>query len=95
VHILEMLAAVTSFTNKSIEEMLLREAPRLPWGATVVVVTAVAHDTLLASLLDLVQAGRRVVLFTLAARPPDHLPGITVYHLPHLVEDLIAPTRVN
>jgi hypothetical protein len=76
--------------------MLLSEAPRLPWGATVVVVTAVAHDALLASLLDLAQAGRKVVLFILAARPPeDHLPGITVYHLPHLVEDLIAPTVRN
>jgi uncharacterized protein (DUF58 family) len=96
VRILEMLAAVTPFANRPIEEMLLSEAPRLPWGATVVVVTAVAHDALLASLLDLAQAGRKVVLFTLAARPPeDHLPGITVYHLPHLVEDLIAPTVRN
>ena len=96
VRILELLAAVTAFAARPIEEMLLAEAPRLPWGATVVVVTAVAHDALLASLLDLAQAGRRIVLFTLAEKPPvDHLPDVVVYHLPHLVEDLIAPAVLN
>ncbi|MCX6031271.1 MAG: DUF58 domain-containing protein [Chloroflexi bacterium] len=95
VRILELLAAVTAFAARPIEEMLLAEAPRLPWGATVVVVTAVAHDALLASLLDLAQAGRRVVLFTLAEKPPmEYLPDVVVYHLPHLVEDLIAPAMV-
>jgi uncharacterized protein (DUF58 family) len=95
VRILELLAAITSFATKSIEEMLLQEAPRAPWGATLLVVTAVAHDELLATLMDLSQAGRQVVLFTLAEQPPTHqLPGILVYHLPHLVDDLIAPQEV-
>ena len=75
--------------------MLLRESPRLPWGATLLVVTAIAHDDLLATLLELDQAGREMVLFTLAEEPPvRELPGILVYHLPHLVDDLIAPTEV-
>ncbi len=95
-HILELLAAVTNFATAPIEEMLLREAPRAPWGATLAIVTAIAHDDLLAALLDLAGAGRRVVLFTLAAEPPkDLLPGIRVYHLPHLVNDLLAPTLVQ
>ena len=55
-------------------------------------VTAIAHEGLLAALLSLAGAGRRVVLFTLAQEPPTQLlPGITVYHLPHLVDDLVAP----
>lgn len=96
VRILELLAAVTGFASQPIEELLLREAPRLPWGATLLVVTAIAHDGLLAALGDLRRAGRRVVLFTLAERPPEReLAGITVYHLPHLVEDIIAPLRVS
>lgn len=95
VRILELLAAVTPVFAQPIEELLLREAPRLPWGATVVVVTAVVHDELLAALSDLKQAGRQVVLFTLAEEPPvRETPGILVYHLPHLVEDLIAPKEV-
>ncbi len=93
--ILESLAGITSFASLPIEEMLLRESPRLPWGATLLVVTAIAHDELLAALVDLDEAGREVVLFTLAAEPPARqLPGILVYHLPHLVEDLIAPEEV-
>lgn len=94
--ILELLAAVTPFATQSIEQLLLREAPRLPWGTTLVVVTAIAHNELLAGLLELAQAGRSVVLFTLAEEPPrEYLPGIPIYHLPHLVEDLIAPVEIS
>jgi uncharacterized protein (DUF58 family) len=95
VRILELLAAVTPVFAQPIEELLLREAPRLPWGATMVVVTALVHDELLAALSDLERAGRQIVLFTLAEEPPvREIPGILVYHLPHLVEDLIAPKEV-
>jgi uncharacterized protein (DUF58 family) len=95
VRILESLAGITSFASLPIEEMVLRESPKLPWGATLVVVTAIAHDDLLAALVELDDAGREVVLFTLAEEPPRRrLPGILVYHLPHLVDDLIAPQEV-
>jgi uncharacterized protein (DUF58 family) len=94
--ILELLAAVTAFATLPIEAMLLRESPRLPWGSTLLIVTAVAHDELLAALFDVARAGRKVVLFTLADQPPERdLPGITVYHLPQLVDDLIAPQTVR
>jgi len=94
--ILELLAAVTSFASAPIEELLLKEAPRLGWGATMVVVTAIAHEALLVSLLALADAGRPVVLVTLAEEPPaQYLHGVTVYHLPHLVDDLIAPRVVT
>lgn len=94
-HILELLAAVTPFATQPIEELVVQQAPHLPWGATLVVVSAIAHDDLLAILIDLAAAGRRVVLFTLAEEPPQHLlPGVTVYHLPHLIDDLIAPVHV-
>jgi uncharacterized protein (DUF58 family) len=95
VRILELLAAVTPVFAQPIEELLLREAPRLPWGATMVVVTALVHDELLAALSDLEQAGRQIVLFTLAEEPPvREMSGISVYHLPHLVEDIIEPKEV-
>jgi uncharacterized repeat protein (TIGR01451 family) len=96
IQILELLAAVTPFASDTIEALLFKEAPRLGWGATLLVVTATAHDELLATLLELVAAGRRVVLFTLAAKPPTaYLPGIVVYHLPHLVADLIDPVLIK
>jgi uncharacterized protein (DUF58 family) len=90
--ILEMLASVSPFAVAPIEELLLREAPRLPWGVTIVVVTASTHEELLSALGDLGRAGRQVVLFSLAERPPAHVPaGLRVYHLPQLANEVIAP----
>jgi uncharacterized protein (DUF58 family) len=95
-HILELLAQVTPFATQPIEELLVEQAPHLPWGATLVVVSAVAHDDLLATLLDLSSVGRRIVLVTLAEEPPARFMGrVTVYHLPHLVDDLIVPIAVS
>lgn len=93
-HVLELLAAVTPFATAPIEELLLREAPRAPWGATLVVVSAIAHDDLLAALLDLAAVGRKVLLFTLARKPPTRLlRGVEVYHLPHLVDGVVSPVQ--
>ena len=95
-HILELLAQVTPFATQPIEEQLIEQAPHLPWGATLVIVTAIAHEYLLATLLDLAAVGRRVVLFTLAEEPPaQYMGSVTVYHLPHLVEDLITPVEIK
>lgn len=95
-HILELLAAVTPFATQPIEELLVVQAPQLPWGATLVVVTAIAHEDLLATMLDLAAVGRRVVLFTLAEEPPKQLLGnITVYHLPHLIDEIIRPIEIK
>ena len=95
-HILELLAAVTPFSTGPMEQMLAHEAPRMPWAATLVVVTAIAHDPLLATLLDLSAAGRQLVLFTLAEEPPTRImEKIPVYHLPHLIDDIVAPTLVQ
>ena len=96
VHILELLAAVTPFATRPIEQLIAEESRRLPWGATLVVITAIAHPDLLAALADLAAGGRRVTLFSLAAQPPRRWTGgITVYHLPHLVDDVIAPDAVS
>jgi uncharacterized protein (DUF58 family) len=82
-HVLEALAAVTPFATTSLERLLLAESPRLPWGATLVVVTAVLTDELLSTLIRLRDGGRRLVLVSLAQEPPkQELPGILVHHLP-------------
>ncbi len=80
--VLEALAAVTSFATSSIHELLRQESPRLPWGATLAVVTAIVTDDLAAMILRLRQAGRRMALISLAEEPPPPLEGVIVYHLP-------------
>ncbi len=81
--ILEGLAAVTEFATGSIEVLMHRESRRLPWAATLVLVTAVVTEEMLVSLVRLKEAGRRVVLISLAEEPPPRdMRDILVYHIP-------------
>lgn len=82
--ILEALAAVTPVANTDIADLLTLESARLPWGATLVVVTAHVNRQLEDTLLRLHGAGRRMVLISLAPNPPDPLVSeeILTYHLP-------------
>ncbi len=82
--IFEMLAAVTPVVTMPIEDLLRQESPRMPLGATFVVISAVVDDALIASLHDLRASGRRVVLISLSSTPlpTGQLEGILSYHLP-------------
>jgi uncharacterized protein (DUF58 family) len=93
--ILEALAAVTGFATSPIEEMLTAESPRLPWGATLLLVTATVYDDLLATLFRLRDAGRRLVLISLDAECPDLTDrGIRTYVLSDTAAvDFRAPAR--
>jgi uncharacterized protein (DUF58 family) len=84
--LLEAMAAVTSFTTSTIASLLLTESARLPWGATLIVVTSVVTQDLLSALVRLHDVGRRLVLVTLEDEPSiaySSLPAqILVHHLP-------------
>jgi hypothetical protein len=80
--ILEVLAAATEFATGSIEILMHTESRKLPWAATLVLVTAVVTEEIAVSLLRLKEAGRRVTLVSLEDDPPPNLPGILVYHIP-------------
>jgi uncharacterized protein (DUF58 family) len=82
--ILEALAAVTPIAMQDISDLLSRESPRLPWGATLAVVTANVNDELCSTLLRLHAAGRRLVLISLSQDSPDPAVSelILTYHLP-------------
>ncbi|MER3458461.1 MAG: DUF58 domain-containing protein [Chloroflexota bacterium] len=79
--LLEALAGVSPFVTSTLESLLLRESPRLPWGATFVVISAVVTPELLATLRRLHEAGRRLVLVSLADEPVNDVPGVFVYNL--------------
>ena len=80
--ILEALAAVSAVPTVAIETLLNVESTRLPWGATLVVVTGVVTEELLAIMSRLQAAGRRLVLVRLGAQPlPFKVPGITVHRV--------------
>jgi uncharacterized protein (DUF58 family) len=80
--ILEALAAVSPLPTSRLGDLMLRESGRLPWGATLAVVTAVLAEDLTEAMLRLARAGRRVVLLSLdAGQPAEELPGILAYRL--------------
>jgi uncharacterized protein (DUF58 family) len=82
-HLLEALAAVTAYATARIDRLLEAESPKLPWGATLVVISGILSDDLLASLLQLKAAGRKVALIAVGERvDPACLPGIPVYRVP-------------
>lgn len=88
--ILEMLAAITPFVTAPIEEMIATETARLPWGSTLVVVSALVSPSLAATLHDLRRVGRRLVLVSLDPAPlPPGLHDILVYRLPRAQHETI------
>ena len=64
-YILEALAAVTSYATTTLPRLLRLESPKIEWGATLVVVTAVVSDALLTHMLRLRRAGRQLALVSL------------------------------
>jgi uncharacterized protein (DUF58 family) len=81
--VLEALAAVTSVATTDIEKLLLNQSPHLPLGATLVVVTTVVTEKLLAEMLRLRDVGRRMALVSMDHGFQEDGPtGIVTYHIP-------------
>ncbi len=77
--ILEALAKITPFPIAPLELILSAEAGRLPWGATVVVVTAIVPEGLLSGIIRLRDAGHRVTLCALTDKvPTEALRGVRI-----------------
>jgi uncharacterized protein (DUF58 family) len=80
--ILEALAAITGFPTAEFNQLLVAESSRLAWGATMVVVTCIVNDKLLASMLRLHDAGRRMALVSMDnSFSGDEVEGIEVFHV--------------
>lgn len=80
--LLQALAGVTSFITAPFEKFLLRYMPQIPYGATLVVLTAFITPELTDVLAKIKHYRRNITLFTLQPDPPESLPGIQVIHLP-------------
>jgi uncharacterized protein (DUF58 family) len=89
--ILEALAAVSYFVSSSFDRFLIEESPRLPWGATLVLITPYVNDVIAAAILRLRDSGRRLVLISLANTAPPLINGIITYHLPVQEEEPPLP----
>ncbi len=78
--ILEALAMVGSFTIVSLDELIDRQARRLPLGASVAVVTAFVTPALAARVSRLKREGTAVALYWAGDHAPEHLPPDVAVH---------------
>ena len=81
-HLLAALAAVTPYTQTRFETYLYQAMPRLSYGATLLIVTAVQDPKLEETLVRLKRYRANTTLISLAPEPPSSLPGIRTIHLP-------------
>ncbi|MFN8532670.1 MAG: DUF58 domain-containing protein [Dehalococcoidia bacterium] len=94
--LLESMAKLSAFVTLSLDELLRQERRTLPWSATIVCVTAIASEPLLAVLTALQRAGHPVSLILIGADDPGSLPGLTVYHVePIDAEELGVETELS
>jgi uncharacterized protein (DUF58 family) len=89
--ILEALAAVSYFISTGYDRFLIEESPRLPWGATLVLITPFMNDAIAGSILRLRDSGRRLVLIALGKAEPLYLHGVLTYHQPISEEEPELP----
>lgn len=84
--ILERLAMLAPAFGQRIEQMMTEELPRLPWGATMVMITCRVTATMQRMLLRLARSTghQRVVLVAIGEKPellPELRRRVPVYHL--------------
>jgi uncharacterized protein (DUF58 family) len=80
--ILEALAQLHQVETIPMVRYIRQEASNLPWGSTLLVVSAQPDDKLLAALLDLKRVGRSVALVAVGGPAPEMINGhIPLYHI--------------
>lgn len=80
--LLQALAGVTSFVTGSFEPFLVRAMAQIPYGATLVLVTAFVTDELSEILLMLKRYRPHITVISLDETPPPEIPGVRMIHLP-------------
>jgi len=86
VHILETLAQLHQIETTPIARFIRQEAVNLPWGSTIVVISAQPADDLISALLGLKRVGRSVALVKVGGTVPEAGEGaLPVYHIPDKV----------
>lgn len=81
-HILEALAQLHQIESLPMSRFIRREAGKLPWGSTLLVISAQPGDDLMAALLDFKRLGRSVALVKVGGTPPEaSVDNLAVYHV--------------
>ena len=65
------------------ERLLLREIPRVPFGSTLLILTAVMNQELIETLMSLKKHERRITVLSVAEEAPPSMPGVQSLHMPY------------
>jgi uncharacterized protein (DUF58 family) len=95
--LLEALAQLHQVETMPAARFLRQEARALPWGSTLLAITARPAAELTEALLDLKRAGRRVALVKVGGEPPEEASAVMpAYHVSDEVAwDLVAEIGLN
>lgn len=80
--LLEALAGVTPFITMAFEKFLDTEMSRLPYGATMVIISGWYTPLLGEILFKLRKHGHRITLLLFSQKAPEKIPGIQLVHIP-------------
>jgi hypothetical protein len=80
--LLHALACVTPYITTSFEDFLVKSMPHIPYGATLVMITALYPDSLAESMLRINRYRKNITLISLEERTPPAVPGVRTIHLP-------------
>lgn len=80
--LLEALARVTPVLTGPFENFLLKQVPRIPYGASLLLVTGVTNPELFETLVQLKRHGRQITLLSCAQEAPRFVPGVRLVHTP-------------
>jgi uncharacterized protein (DUF58 family) len=85
--LLGALAGVTPFVSAAFETFLIRSMTDIPFGSTLVIVSAFVTESLQDTLIRLRRYRPNITLISLEETPPPDLPGIHIVHLPFVPEE--------
>lgn len=86
--LLGALAGVTPVMTGPFENFLIKQVPRVAYGATLLIVTGVTNPELFETLVQLKHRGRRITLLSYAQEPPQVVPGVRMIHQPFIPESV-------
>ncbi len=85
--LLEALAGITPVVMAPFEQFLIREMPRVQYGASLLVISALTPPILMETLARLKRHNRKITLLSLAEEPPKSIPGMKILHRPFQEQD--------
>jgi uncharacterized protein (DUF58 family) len=85
--LLETLAPIPPLEAAPIDEVVSNESKNLPWGSSLVVITASPGEDLLSALMQIKRVGRKTSLIVIGGEElPKGVSGITTYHVSESVD---------